>query len=138
MHFTSHVDRNLWYGSLLTTGFLASALIVATASYGVDPVMIVVSLLSVIALVGVWRQSAVGKAFLGILIIAEAFYLITSGLALFGAAALAGQGFSAVDRLMIVLLIAIALTVLPLGLFTTFLNRASSARPKLPDEHNSA
>jgi hypothetical protein len=124
-------ERKLWYGALLTTAFLTLIILVATFTYGLDPVMAFASLLSLIALVGIWKQSAAGRAFLGILLLLECFYLVTAGLAFFGAAALAGQGFRAVDRLTSILLVAIGLTVLPLALFTTFLNRVRSGRSTL-------
>jgi hypothetical protein len=119
----THTDQLLWLGSMLTASVLPVAAIVAMLIYGPDVAMFGFLLFSSIAVLGIWQRSSAGSAFLVILLVIEGFYLVTAGLSTFGLSALSGQGFGAFDRIVAILVVAIVLTAVALGLFTTFLNR---------------
>src|ERR1051326_8154599 len=108
---------------MLNPSGLPPAAIVVMLIYGADVGLFGFFLFFRLAVLGIWQRSSAGSAFLVILLVIEGFYLVTAGLSTFGLSALSGQGFGAFDRIVAILVVAIVLTAVALGLFTTFLNR---------------
>jgi hypothetical protein len=127
----ANTNKRLWWLSLILTSLLSASLLIVLLLSVIVPVfgsaISLALLFSLFALLGIWKESTAGRAFLGWLVLEEVVLLAFSSLGALGQGAISGAGFGILTSVLISYGAVIIATVVPFCTYTLFLNRHSTS-----------